>query len=362
MHRAAAKQQGAYVSMPNRGNEMGLLERLQDEYKILSIVGMAKNAGKTTALNYLIEEAMDEGIVLGITSTGRDGESVDLVTGTAKPKVFLDEGTIVSIPKQLYEFADAGLEIVRMSKYSTALGPILLCRVIQSGYVQIAGPVNTVDHKEMCQEMLALGAEKVIIDGAIDRKSIAAPETSDAIILATGAVLSRSLNKVVEETVYTVELYSLPVIQDAVVQKIIETDENKDRVIIFSGESFEMLDIKTGLGASRFIDEAIDEHTTCVYIPGAMTSSVIADIQPKKFKRVKFILKDPTKIFMDYFTWGQLKKQGFCVEVVRNIKIAAITVNPFAPFGYSFEHKVLIEAMAAAIKDIPIVDVKYKLD
>ena len=80
---------------------MGLLYDLSTKYKTLSIVGMAKNAGKTTALNYLIEEADDEGIRLGITSTGRDGETQDLVTGTEKPKVFLYEDTIVSVPTQL---------------------------------------------------------------------------------------------------------------------------------------------------------------------------------------------------------------------------------------------------------------------
>ena len=61
---------------------MGLLQELSTKYQTLSIVGMAKNSGKTTALNYFIEEAMDDGMVLGITSTGRDGESTDLVTGT----------------------------------------------------------------------------------------------------------------------------------------------------------------------------------------------------------------------------------------------------------------------------------------
>lgn len=89
---------------------MYLLEELSEKYKRISIVGMAKNAGKTTALNYLIEEAMDEGLVLGVTSTGRDGEGTDLVTGTEKPRVFLDTGTIVSVPTQLYDLADAGLK------------------------------------------------------------------------------------------------------------------------------------------------------------------------------------------------------------------------------------------------------------
>lgn len=340
---------------------MGLLEKLQDKYRTLSIVGMSKNAGKTTALNYIIEEAMDEGVILGITSTGRDGESVDLVTGTEKPKIFLDTGTIVSIPKQLYELADAGLEILKMSKFSTALGQLLLCRVAESGYVQIAGPVSTADHKELCKEMLGLGAELILIDGAIDRKSIAAPETSDAIILATGAVLSRSMNRVVDETAHTIELYSLPIINNEFIRETIEDKSKNDNVIIFSGNTMQQLDLKTGLGASRFIDAAIEEKTDYVYIPGALTNSVIADIHPKKFKKVKFVLKDPTKIFIDSIRWGQLKKQGFCVEVLKNIKVAAVTVNPYAPLGYSFEHKALIDAMKAAVGDIPVVDVKYDI-
>lgn len=131
---------------------MGLLNQLKNKYSVVSIIGMAKNAGKTTALNYILEEAMDEGMCLGVTSTGRDGESTDLVTGTEKPRVYLEQGTIVSVPKGLYDLAEAGLEILRMTKYRTSLGRLMLCRVAESGYVQIAGPVTTADQKKMCNE------------------------------------------------------------------------------------------------------------------------------------------------------------------------------------------------------------------
>ena len=186
---------------------MGLLYDLSTKYKTLSIVGMAKNAGKTTALNYLIEEAIDEGIVLGVTSTGRDGESQDLVTGTEKPRVYLEEDMLVAVPTLLYDLADAGLEVLKKTKYSTAIGELLICKVKDAGYVQVAGPVINAEQKKICDEMLELGCELVLIDGAIDRKSIASPETSDAIILATGAVISRKLDKVVEETAHVVNLY-----------------------------------------------------------------------------------------------------------------------------------------------------------
>lgn len=337
---------------------MGLLYDLAQKYKTLSIVGMAKNAGKTTALNYLIEEADDEGIRLGITSTGRDGETQDLVTGTEKPRVFLYEDTIVSVPTQLYDSAEAGLEILRKSSYRTSIGDLLLCRVADSGYVQIAGPVATAHTKKMCAEMFDMGCELILIDGAIDRKSIASPETSDAIILSTGAVLSRNLKKVVEETAHIVELYNLPELEECSARRCIEDHMDEERIMIIGKDGATLLDLATGLGASRFIDEAIDEDTECVYIPGALTGSVIADIHPTKLKRVRFVIKDPTKIFISRMDYRQLRKKKFSLSVMRNIEVAAVTVNPVAPSGYSFDHQALKDAMQEALPHIPVIDVR----
>lgn len=337
---------------------MGLLYDLSTKYKTLSIVGMAKNAGKTTALNYLIEEADDEGIRLGITSTGRDGETQDLVTGTEKPKVFLYEDTVVSVPTQLYDSAEAGLEIIRKSDYRTSIGDLLLCRVADSGYVQIAGPVAAMHTKKMCAEMFDMGCELILIDGAIDRKSIASPETSDAVILSTGAVLSRSMKKVIEDTAHIVELYSLPELSACTARNLITENMDKEKILIIKGSRVEVLDLATGLGSSRFIDEAIDDETDFVYIPGAFTNSVIADISPAKLKRVNFVLKDPTKIFISQMDWGRLRKRKFKVSVLKNIKVAAVTVNPTSPSGYSFDHKELRDAMQAALPEIPVIDVR----
>lgn len=333
------------------------LSELSQKYKTISIVGMAKNAGKTTTLNYLIEEAMDEDMVLGVTSTGRDGESTDLVTGTDKPRVFLDTDTIVSVPTQLYELADAGLEILRMTEYSSSIGQIMLCRVASSGYVQIAGPVINADQQKLCEEMFQLGAEMVLIDGAIDRRSIAAPATSDAIILSTGAVLSRSMKKVIEETAHTVGLYRLPCLEDGEDKDNIINHLGEEKLMIIGDGKTRVSDRTTGLGAGKFLDSMIDESTEYIYVPGAFTRSVVSDINPVKLKSITFVLKDPTRIFIDAMSWGQLRKKGLKVKVLENINVAAITVNPSAPGGYAFEHEQLLRGMQEAITDIPVIDV-----
>ncbi|MDO4396477.1 MAG: hypothetical protein Q4E84_03605 [Clostridia bacterium] len=338
---------------------MGLLYELSNKYKTLSIVGMAKNAGKTTALNYLIEEAMDDGIALGITSTGRDGEMEDLVTGTEKPRVFLDEGSLVAVPAQLYELADAGLEVVKKTKYSTAIGTLLVCRVMQAGYVQVAGPVINAEQKKLCADMLELGCDLVLIDGAIDRKSIASPDTSDAIILATGAVLSRRMQKVVEDTAHVVNLYKTEELEEGIYRDAIEEHNFDDKIMLVSEDGkVTKLGLLTGLGESRKIDHAIQPDTKYVYIPGAFTNSVVNEMNLKKLKQVEFVFKDPTKIFVNSMDWRNLKKKGFTASVLKNIEIAAITVNPWAPAGYTFDNALLVKEMQEAIPDIPVIDVR----
>lgn len=338
---------------------MGLLYDLSTKYKTLSIVGMAKNAGKTTALNYLIEEAIDEGIVLGVTSTGRDGESQDLVTGTEKPRVYLEEDMLVAVPTLLYDLADAGLEVIKKTKYSTAIGELLICRVKDAGYVQVAGPVINAEQKLLCQDMMQLGCSLILIDGAIDRKSIASPKTSDAIILSTGAVLSRKMNKVVEETAHVVNLYRTPELEEGIIRDVITQNNFDDKIMLVNEDGkIRKLNLITGLGAAKEINGAIDEDTRYIYIPGAFTNSVISDISLKNLKQVQFVLKDPTKIFVNAMDWGLFRKKGFRVSVLKNIEIAAITVNPWAPAGYTFDNRFLLEEMQKAIPDIPIIDVR----
>lgn len=83
------------------------------------------------------------------------------------------------------------------------------------------------------------------------------------------------------------------------------------------------LDLATGLGAAKEINGAIDEDTRYIYIPGAFTNSVISDINLKNLKQVRFVLKDPTKIFVNAMDWGIFRKKGFRVSVLKNIEIAA---------------------------------------
>ena len=62
------------------------------KYRSVSIVGLAKNAGKTECLNYIIRRLPLDYFNVAVTSIGIDGETTDQVTGTAKPEITVREG------------------------------------------------------------------------------------------------------------------------------------------------------------------------------------------------------------------------------------------------------------------------------
>ena len=116
--------------------------------------------------------------------------------------------------------------------------------------------------------------------------------------------------------------------------------------------------VRTALGAGPIVNEAIDEDTRFVFIPGAVTERILDHIAPAKLKQVTIVLPNPTKVFVGAIRWQQLKKMGLHVQVLENIKVAAVTVNPFSPHGYSFDRDELRKAVQQALPDLPVVDVR----
>ncbi|MBW4829050.1 MAG: hypothetical protein KZY61_08345 [Clostridiaceae bacterium] len=321
---------------------------------------MAKNVGKTMTLNHLIGEAIDESVVVGITSIGRDGESLDLVTETEKPKIFVEEGTLVATTSDMLLLGDAKIEIISVTDYRTPLGSIIIGRVKDSGYVQIGGPQTVKETREVANIMLELGAEFVIIDGALDRISSAAPSVSEGTILSTGATLSRNVNKVIEETLHVVNLLKLPEIKDEKARPLIEEIIGSGKVCLIN-EDYEIqpLKVRTALSCGNIIGDHISEDTKYVVVSGSLVKNTIEDMikTTRKYKDVKIIISDGTKVFIKPKDWLRFQRYGVKIEVLNSIELVAITTNPYAPQGYYFDPREFLEKMKGYVKEVPVIDV-----
>lgn len=339
---------------------MQIIDLIQGKYSIVSVIGMSKNAGKTVALNELLCEAAGKNILVGLTSIGRDGEKQDIVTCTEKPLIYVMEGTFIATAEELFNCSEAKMEILEVTEFTTSIGRIIIARVISPGYVQIAGPCSNKEIRMVAEKMIDYGAELSIVDGALDRVSSASPTITEATILSTGAVLSRDMNKVVEQTVHRVKLFHL------------DQEENKD-IRVFAQEAFDekkitlidenfarkKLSIKTALNAGKIIGEAIDEKTHTVIIPGSFVAKTAMDIttMTKHYKKVNFIIQDATKVFIEHRDWLLLSKLGLNLKVMDPINILAVTINPYAPQGYYFDPALFRERMSMYLNAVPVIDV-----
>lgn len=339
---------------------MMLMDLIQNKYRIISVVGMAKNAGKTTTLNQLIAEAMDRRITLGITSTGRDGEKKDVVTNTEKPLIYVEKGTLIATTEETFIYADATLELLEITAYYTALGRIILARAVTSGNVQVAGPGTSNEIKAISEKMLEYGAKLVIVDGAIDRIAAASPTITEATILATGAVLSRDMDQVIERTVHQIRLFSIQALEDGELkQRISRIMDGKGFCTIGkNGEMYRIM-LETALNGGTDIADAITEDTRYVGLGGALVAGTLKQIMEHtdRYKNVVFVVKDATRIFIQSRDWQYFMKAGFRIEVIDKIHPLAVTVNPYAPQGYYLNPTEFQEKMKKLLDPVPVFDV-----
>ncbi len=323
---------------------------------------MAKNAGKTVTLNHIIEEAEYKNICLGITSTGRDGEHQDIVTATEKPKIYVYEGSYIATSQDTLSMGDAKIEIINVTKYRTPMGQIILGRVRESGFIQIAGPQTAKEIREICDMLLDLGSDLILIDGAINRISSASPLISQGCILSTGAVVSRDMNKVIRETLHAIELFTLPQIKEDTLRTLSKSITTKGETALIDEDlNVNCLNVKTAINAGKIIAKNIKDKTKYIVVSGALVKKCMEDIinTTNRIKDITLIVNDGTKIFIDTYDWIKFTRYGLKVKVINSISVVAVTINPYSPYGYYFDQKEFLTKTKSFLKEIPVYDVMH---
>lgn len=335
---------------------MNFLEILKNNTTI-GIVGTGKNAGKTVALNEFINIATRNSIRLGITSIGRDGERQDIVTFTEKPLIFVPRGTFIATAECCLGSFNTTYEIIDVTPFQTAMGRVVVCVVVEDGYVEIAGPDSNSEIKKVCEFMRDLGADKILIDGALNRKTLASPAVADAVVLATGAVLSRSMEVTIRKTKHYVKMLCLNKVSDNVVELCREAAASGRVSFIDNNGKVIKTEFVTALGGAKKITGLIRPEYEYIVLPGTLTTSFIKSMGDViKANNIKIVVMDGTKIFVEGMDYRAFEKQGGIIEVIDPIFLAAVTINPTSPEGYSFEPSVFMAALSEALSPIDVFD------
>lgn len=319
---------------------MSTLGELLEPYRSVSLIGMCKNAGKTTVLNRIIRESSHK--CLALSSIGRDGESQDLVTGTQKPGIYVPEGTLLATATELLSRSDITREILDTTGVFTPLGEVVIFRAKSDGSVELAGPSITTQLGRLREQFFAFGAQQVLFDGALSRKSLCSRQVTEATILCSGASYHKNMEVVVADTAYQCRLLTLPEVALPSV-----SEEERGVLPYAKGEFLPM-------GAEEALKAGVAEG---LFFGGALSDFALRPFLALPLQEVTLTVRDSSKILLKEDSFQKLLRRGADFGVLESVNPVAVTVNPFSAYGFHFAAEEFYEKMSQAV-DLPVFDVR----
>lgn len=328
----------------------------------IGVIGLAKNSGKTVALNAVIQKAQASGICVGVTSSGRDGEEYDVVTRLPKPRIFLQRGVLVATAERLAMNATASLEPLAKTNHVSVLGRLIIYKVSSPGIVEVAGGNRGRVVKSVTGLMRRLGADLIVIDGAAGRRFSSAPSLADSVILSTGAVVASTLDGVVARTARVVEILTTQEWEDSYRETFDPAKLTNEDVIALTpaanGREARHLKVKSILTCADKIMAILDEPGCTLILGGVLPGNLLRDLAVRRMARgTTVVVGDATRILATHRDVGLFKSGGGRISVFRKVPLVAVTTNPISPDGRVLDARTLLNAVAGSLRCVPVFDV-----
>ncbi len=317
----------------------------------LAVVGLVKNAGKTTVVNALMANCDHR---FGLTSLGLDGERTDHLTGLAKPSIAPPAGTLVATTQGSLERSRYSMEALEVLPFHTPLGSVVIGRAPGHGEVEVSGPTTLAELRATVERLLALGADQVIVDGAINRMGSASPRVSDGVVVATGGMVGDTLDEVLETTSDALDLLLLPEVGPETRRLVEGHAATGARAVAFTaGGDAHPLELATVVGEGVAVARQVDLlGADTLLVGGALTQDFVDDftrvLPPRTELRV--IVRDATVLVLPPAAVGRFLRRGIRLQVLAPLRVLALTVNPFR-VPQPYQPKVFFSAVADAVGD-----------
>jgi hypothetical protein len=334
---------------------MTLFSRLiERNIRTLSVIGLAKNVGKTTTMNYIIQQASARSDVnLGITSSGWDGEAYDTITGEPKPRIIVPAGTLVATTRDCLHRTTAPFEIVNETSMMTSLGEVVLIRALEDGRVEVAGPTTITELCSVRDMMIVAGCTLVIFDGALNRKASASPEVSQAMILATGMNAGYHLEDVKKKTAFHLEIFA----QDAWIggASPLPCPPSMAHALLLDSKGLTVEEIPTESLRCGLQCPVLEKGSILIFA-GSITDAILETLLKSRCLP-DVIAQDGTKFFLSPEVHRRWKKRGGRIFLRLPATILGVTLNPRASSGRHHEASDFLHAMAEICAPYDVWDV-----
>ena len=324
----------------------------------LAVIGLVKNAGKTTVVNALMANCKHR---FGLTSLGLDGERTDHLTGLAKPRIAPPAGTLVATTQGSLDRSRYAMEVLEELPYLTPLGRVVIGRAGSEGQVEVSGPTTLAELRGTVARLQALGAEQVLVDGAINRLGSASPRVSDGLVMATGGMVGETLDEALETTSATLDALLLPAASRETQALIAPFIEGRTRAVSFDENgAATQLELPTVVGEGVTVAREVERlGTRTLFIGGALTQEFVDDftrVLPPR-RELRLVVRDATVLVLPAAAVSRIPRRGIALEVLTQLRVLAVTANPFR-MPQPYQPKIFFNAVVDAVNDrVPVFDV-----
>ncbi len=324
----------------------------------LAVVGLVKNAGKTTVVNALMADRRRR---FGLTSLGLDGERTDHLTGLAKPSIAPPEGTLVATTRGSLERSRYAMDVIEEMRFHTPLGRVVIGRASGEGQVEVSGPTTLHELRTTILRLQAHGAEQVLVDGAINRIGSASPRVSDGVVVATGGMVRDTLEETLAVTVAALDMLLLPAASAATRERIAPYLARNARAVGFGADGQAgVLGLGTVVGEGVTVAREVERlRAETLFVGGALTQEFIDDlarILPPR-RELRLVVRDATVLVMPPESVARARRRGIKLETLAPLRVLAVTANPFR-VPQPYQPKVFFAALADAVGErVPVFDV-----
>ncbi len=334
-----------------------------ENLRSLAIIGLSKNAGKTTSLNHLIrawtEEEMER--PLALTSVGRDGEGEDIVSGICKPRIYLPKGHLLATSVASLKRCDALVDLRELSGIRSAFGEIVIGKMLSDGYVELAGPSQASELK-LCEDLLREEEPDClyIVDGALSRRSPAGGGVTEGVILAVSYGKSASASELTENLKHAVKLLTLPGVKagDKELIRSAIAEEEGLRALALDGKSggVRILTAKSLLGEAERIRDFYREGDRLLFLRGAITEALPAELfKLTNLQQLQLVVEDGSRLFIEKNTVKSLEAAGVELKVLYPLSLRLITFNPRLEDGSPVDNPGIVDELQRAVS-VPLYD------
>ncbi len=311
-----------------------------DKFKIISIVGNTKNAGKTTVMNHYLEQLFCR---LAITSIGLDGEEIDQITSMEKPRIFVKESYIVATAIDTLKNYSCDYRILEKTNIKTSIGEVVIIEILNEGKALVAGPSRVKDMQLLISILEKYELEKIIIDGAFSRQTFA--RTSDATIFVVGANKDKDIDKVVKDAYLHYRKFNLEIMP------ALPYSFGHNIGYVSQNNIFQELPFSSVIGNVNdiFVDEVL--NAKYLYLPKTISNKFVEKLVVERGKySFDLIIQTPINIQVSDDNLEKLFKLNFNIFTINPVNVALICYNPYSPKGYEFDNNDFKNKLKNALK------------